>query len=172
MDIIAILSSKELKGKEKTEQISNLVLSKQITPDDLAKIASTLKPADKGTCIEALEFATHKHPELLAKKSFDFIVESLEDKAPRVKWESARVIGNTAKLFQENLKKAIHNLLNNTGNEGTVVRWSAAFALGEIIKLGTAHNKELIPLVEEIIEKEEKNSIKKIYLNALKKARK
>jgi hypothetical protein len=51
------------------------------------------------------------------------------------------------------------------------VRWSAALALGEIIKMKTAINQELIPAIESICEQEEKNSIKKIYIAALKKAK-
>jgi hypothetical protein len=51
-----------------------------------------------------------------------------------------------------------------------VVRWSAAMALGEIIKFKTTVNKNLIPAVDGILKREEKNSIKKIYLAALKKA--
>jgi hypothetical protein len=54
---------------------------------------------------------------------------------------------------------------------GTVVRWSTAFALGQIIKIKSSLNKELIPTAEAICEREEKNSIKKIYLEALKKVK-
>jgi len=49
------------------------------------------------------------------------------------------------------------------------VRWSAAFALGEIVKLKTRYNKTLVPAIEAICNSEEKNSIKKIYLDAVKK---
>jgi hypothetical protein len=49
------------------------------------------------------------------------------------------------------------------------VRWAAAFALGEIIKLKLPINQDLVPTIENIIEREEKNSIKKIYQAALKK---
>jgi hypothetical protein len=93
----------------------------------------------------------------------------LTAKAPRIKWESAKVIGNTANLFITKLDTPIKNLLVNTEHEGTVVRWSAAFALGEILKLKTKHNKQLLPAIEAICKREEKNSIKKIYLDAMKK---
>lgn len=56
-------------------------------------------------------------------------------------------------------------------HEGTVVRWSAAFALGETIKLKLPLKKNLIPFAEEIALNEEKNSIKKIYQAAIKKAK-
>jgi HEAT repeat protein len=89
-------------------------------------------------------------------------------KAPRVKWESAKVIGNSAHLFSDDLEEAIKNLLTNTEDKGTVVRWSAAFALGEIVKIKTNYQIDLIKAIEVIIDREEKNSIKKIYQKALK----
>ena len=119
--------------------------------------------------MEALEHATLQMPSILNEAAFNFAALSLADKAPRVKWEAARVIGNTAKLFPGLLDTAVVNLLANSEHTGTVVRWSAAFALGEIIKLKTDRNEELLPAIEAIIEREEKNSIKKIYLGALKK---
>ena len=51
------------------------------------------------------------------------------------------------------------------------MRWSAAFALGQILKIKTQRNKDLIPVIESICQREEKNSIKNIYLDALKKVK-
>jgi HEAT repeat protein len=82
------------------------------------------------------------------------------------------VIGNVCKNFASDLETAIVNLLDNTEHEGTVVRWSAAFALGEILKLKTSHNENLVPAIESICERETQNSIRKIYLAALKKIQK
>jgi HEAT repeat protein len=95
----------------------------------------------------------------------------LTDKAPRVKWESARVIGNIAHIFPTKLQKPIIHLLTNTENEGTVVRWASSYALGEIIQLKTKHNKTLIPAIEAILDREQDNTIKKKYLAALKKVK-
>jgi HEAT repeat protein len=92
----------------------------------------------------------------------------LTEKAPRIKWESAKVVGNIAHLYPDKLDEAIKNLLINSEHTGTVVRWSAAFALGQIIKLRTSRNRNLIPAIESICKREEKNSIKKIYIAALK----
>ena len=88
-----------------------------------------------------------------------------------MKWEAARVIGNTAAQFPKKISDAIPHLLQQSNHKGTVVRWSAAFALGEILKLKTKLNATLIPEIELAMEKEEKNSIKKIYLAALRKAK-
>jgi hypothetical protein len=135
----------------------------------LIQFAETAKDTHKANCIEALEFATKQKPTVLDATCFQFVVQALTSKAPRIKWESAKVIGNTAHLFTDRLDDAITNLLDNSKHEGTVVRWSAAFALGEILKLKTKHHQELLPALQSIADNEEKNSIRKIYLEAIKK---
>ena len=167
--INTLLSDKTIQPKEKTEKLSLLIKTGEISVAQLIEYASISKDPIKATCIEALEFATQKDPSLLGKSGFEFVIDQLSAKAPRIKWESAKVIGNTAKQHNKSLDKAIVNLLINSEHEGTVVRWAAAFALGEIIKLKTAHNKVLVPACEAIVAREEKNSIKKIYLAAFKK---
>ncbi|MBS1585672.1 MAG: HEAT repeat domain-containing protein [Bacteroidetes bacterium] len=172
MDLVGIFKDKAIKPKEKTEAIAVALLGGALSVDTLIGFAGESKDAQKATCIEAIELATKQQPAIANDKVFKFVTAALADKAPRVKWESARVIGNTASLFSSQASKAIPNLLANAEHEGTVVRWSAAYALGEIIKLKTALNKDLLPAAEAICEREEKNSIKKIYLGAIKKAQK
>lgn len=168
MNIGELLKDKVLKPKDKTEAISQLLLDGKLGPKDLIEFAAGEKDAAKATCIEALEYATKQTPSIADLGVLLFVTKSLTEKAPRIKWESAKVIGNIAQLFRTSLDEPISNLLANSAHDGTVVRWSAAFALGEIVKLKTAHNNDLIPAIEAICEREEKNSIKKIYLAALK----
>jgi hypothetical protein len=170
MDIILLLNDKSIKPKEKTEMLSAWILDGKVTIDQLVQFAETAKEPQKATCIEALEFATKQKPEIISEKGFHFVTQTLMAKAPRVKWESARVIGNTAHLFVAGLDEAITNLRDNSAHEGTVVRWSTAFALGEILKLKTKHDDELLPALQNIADKEGKNSIRKIYFDAIKKA--
>jgi hypothetical protein len=169
MDIIPILESKSLKPKQKTEAISKLLLEKKIGVADLLKQAQSFKDSGKATCIESVEYATKQNPKLATRACLNYVAVFLTEKAPRVKWESARVIGNIVHLFPEKLDEVIKNLLVNTEFPGTVVRWSSAYALGEIVKLKTSYNKELIPAIKAIIKREEQNSIRKIYEVALKK---
>lgn len=168
MDIQDILNDKFSKPKEKTESISKLLLGEKIGIDELIKFAQTSKDPVKATCIEAIEFATKANPKISSSSCFDFVSKTLCEKAPRIKWESAKVVGNIAHLYPNKLVEAIKNLLVNSEHSGTVVRWSAAFALGEIVKIKTARNKDLIPAIESICKREEKNSIRKIYMTALK----
>ncbi len=171
MNLAELLSDKSKKPKEKTEILSRWILEKNVTIQQLIEFAGKSKDPVKATCIESLEFASQTAPALVDEKAFQFVVASLAAKAPRIKWESAKVIGNTVHLYSTKLEGAIKGLLNNTEHEGTVVRWSAAFALGQILKLKTKYNNDLLPAIEAICEREEKNSIKKIYLEAIKKTK-
>ena len=169
MDFQGLLSDKNIKPKEKTETLSKWVLNNPQSLNELIEFAMASKDPNKATCIEALEFATKIKPEIASIACLNFVSKTLTEKAPRVKWESARVVGNIAHLYPDNLDVAIKNLLMNSQHSGTVVRWSAAFALAQIVKIKSSLNKDLIPAIESICKQEEKNSIRKIYLEALKK---
>lgn len=169
MDLQTILKDKQFKAKAKVELISQLLLDGSLSIDELIAVAQAAKDPDKANCVEALEFATKVQPTIATPVCLDFAVAALTAKAPRVKWEAAKVIGNIAHCYPTQLSKAINHLLVNTEHEGTVVRWSAAFALSTIIQLKTKHNKTLVPAVEAICQAESQNSIKKIYAAALKK---
>lgn len=171
MNLNEFFKDKSIKNSEKTVQLSEWLAENPGELGTLIGFAGKAKDAVKGACIEAIEHVTLKDPRVMTDEAFGFVVMSLSDKAPRVKWESARVIGNTAHLFAEGLQEAVNGLLLNSGHEGTVVRWSAAYALGKILMLNSPLNKTLIPAAQAIVEKEEKNSIKKIYIAALKKAK-
>ncbi len=119
-----------------------------------------------------MEFATRQKPDIADEKCLKYVSKKLTDQAPRVKWESAKVIGNIAHLYPTKLNTAVGNLLINSEYSGTVVRWAAAFALSEILKLKTKHNKDLLPAIEAISKREQDNAIKKKYLDALKKVNK
>lgn len=168
MDFKALLNDKEIKPKEKTEVLATWLLQTTLLDDFLAFAQQANDPA-KGTCIEALEFATKSNPDVATQECLDFVTQSLTSKAPRVKWESAKVIGNIAHLYPTQLDRAVAHLLTNAEHSGTVVRWSAAYALGEILKLQTERNHQLIPATERVYNLEEKDSIKKIYGAAFKK---
>lgn len=172
MKLNEFFSDKSIKTKDRPTLISEWLLMDKKHIDELVQFVALSKDPIKATCIEAIEHATKENAALISKEAFDLVIKSLESTAPRVKWESARVIGNVIHLFPSKIESALNPLLKNTEHTGTVVRWSAAFAIGEILKLKTKTNIDLIPAIESIIEREEKNSIKKIYLSALKIAKK
>jgi hypothetical protein len=172
MQLHELLNDKNIKTKQKTQTISNWLLDGLLPDDELIAYAEKAKDSPKATCVEALEFATKQNSKIANESVLAFVSKTLAEKAPRVKWESAKVIANIAHLFPEHLEKAIANLLANTKHPGTVVRWSAALAICEILKLKTKHNRNLLPAVKKTIEKEEQNSIRKIYEAAIKKLEK
>lgn len=169
MRIEELFNNKSLKPKEKTEVLFKWVLDGSLPIEELLAFAEKSKDPVKATCIEAIEYVTRQNPKVADETLLNFVTTTLTSIAPRVKWESAKVIGNIAPLFTSNLQQAIDNLLINTNHEGTVVRWSSAFALGEILKMKTTYKETLLPTIKSICEKEEKNSIRKIYIEAIKK---
>jgi HEAT repeat protein len=170
MDLQTLLTNKQLNAKAKTEAISNLLLDGIINVTELIATAEICKDKEMAIIIEALEFATRAKPPIGSLACLQFVTKTLTHNAPRVKWESAKVIANIAHLYPGKLNEAVKKLLVNTKDTGTVVRWSAAFALAEIVALKTSLHKDLIPAIESICKWEEKNSIRKIYIAALKKA--
>jgi hypothetical protein len=159
MSVDELLKDKTKKVKEKTETISKWLLDGKMKTDEIIVFAENSKDSDRATCIEAIEYATEQNPKLADENVFLFVTKMLTDKAPRVKWESAKVIGNIAHLFPTKLNKAIGNLLVNSEYNGTVVRWASAYALSEILKLKTKHNKDLLPAIEAICNREEDNGV-------------
>ena len=172
MSLEIILHDKTLKPSEKPGLLSQMLLENPLQMNELVILAAKGKDAEKGTCIEAMEHATLSIPALATAECFSLAVESLASAAPRVKWESARLIANIALLFRQRLPEAVPALLTNSEHPGTVVRWSAATALAAIVKLKTPLNSTLLPALQSLAEKEEKNSIRKIYLDGIKKANK
>lgn len=171
MDLQSFFKERKFSPKEKTQLLKEALLNKNLTTKELIKYAKIAKAVDKGSCVEALEFASKISPSVVDNDVFKFLCDCLLDKAPRVQWESAKVIGNVAAHFQNQFNLCIPNLLINSEKGGTVVRWSAAFALAEIIKTKHISTLDLIPVVEAILLWEEKNSIRKIYDAALKKVK-
>ena len=170
MDLKEVLSDKAIKSKQKVLNISHLLIEKKLGVDELVSVAEKEKESSRADCIEALELATKEKPSLMKEKAFRFITSQLKAGSARIKWESARVIANTARLFPAHLDEAIVNLLENTEHEGTVVRWSTATALAAIANLKTKHNEALLPVLENLGSYETKNSIAKIYRAAIKEA--
>ena len=172
MTLDLLFQDKSIKAKAKVSTIGEWLLSKELPVDELIAFAEKQKATDKATCIEAIEYATKKTANLADESLLAYLIKSLKDEEARIKWESAKTIGNIAKLFPTQLDLAIKNLLANAENPGTVVRWATAFALAEILKLKTENNSSLLPKVEKLCEKEADNGVKKKYLDGLKRAKK
>ncbi len=172
MDIKEFFKNKSIKGIEKVKQLTNAIANKEITIEDIKDVCKTLKDAEIAYCMEAIEAVTNSNPEISNIEYLKLASSYINSKSNSLKRESARLIGNIAMLYPNDLDKPIKSLLNNANDNGTVVRWSAAYALSRIIILPEYANSKLYNQLVEICEKEEKNSIKNIYLKAFKKLKK
>ena len=169
MSVHLILTNKAYKAKEKTQLLCEGLLGNTLQLSDFIAEIQVVKDASKAICIEALAHAAEKSPKILTEEALFVLIECLSSKAARVKWESARAIGYTLSNYPHQVDYALEHLVPHMNDEGTVVRWSIAFALGEIVKMNTLQTLSLRSLLEQQIEKEEKKSIQKIYQQALKK---
>lgn len=172
MDLDLLFSDKTIKAKAKVAQLGEWLLNRTLTPEVLMLFADGQKPVNKATCIEAFEYATKQQPGIADHSTLVYMIRSLSETEPRIKWESAKVIGNIAGQFTSELSEAIAPLLENAAHSGTVVRWAAAYALSEILKLKTNLGTGLLPQIATLSEKEADNGVKKKYLDALKKLQK
>lgn len=172
MDLDLLFSDKTIKAKAKVAQLGEWLLNRTLTPEALMLFADGQKPVNKATCIEAFEYATKQQPGIADHSTLVYMTLALHETEPRIKWESAKVIGNIAGQFPADLDTTIPPLLENATHSGTVVRWAAAYALSEILKLKTNRYTELLPQIEVLSEKEADNGVKKKYLAALKKVKK
>ena len=50
-------------------------------------------------------------------------ITGLAEKAPRIVWESTRVIGNTVHLFSNKFDKVVPSLLKNTNQAELSAQW-------------------------------------------------
>jgi hypothetical protein len=162
----------EIRGSKTKPKELVVFLAENVKKDGklFAQLVDCLKNGsnvEKGVCAEVMEYVTKDKPEL-AVPYIDDIVGYINYDAPKVKWETARVVGNVAQRFPEKASKAVPRLLLNTGDGGTVVRWSAAYALTEIAKNNLRLRKKLVPGFLEIVAKEENSGVKNVYLKALK----
>lgn len=161
-----ILQSR-LKPKEKVALLAKEVKKDKKFVNKIVEHFESATVGDQGNLIESLEYASKDNPEFIMPH-FDFIICHLEDKAPRVKWECAKIIASLTLKFSDKTEKAIPGLLKNTKDKGTVVRWSVAFALGEIAKNNSSAEKILLPKMKLLAKKEANNGVKNVYLKALK----
>jgi len=168
MDVAKTIESWDKKPKELVTLLSEEAKKDEKVVAQLAERMKAGKVAEKGICVEALEFATTGAPDIVGP-ILETIVELIAHEAPKVKWEASRVVANVASTFPKEVEKAIPHLLENTKHKGTFVRWSAALALGEIAKSSKSSRKALVPKMKDLAKKEKNGGVRNVYLKALKK---
>lgn len=162
MNIAELLSDKSIKALEKREQIVEAIRSGIITIHEI----SELDLGDKkiGVILEAMEAVSRTSPELSDASWLTYAEPYISSSSNSLKREASRVVGNIAHLFPDSLDRAINRLLENTNNDGTVVRWGSAYALGRIVLIPQYANSDLFDIVSSLAEEETENGVKKQYL--------
>lgn len=160
----------QIKPKEKQILLVEAVVSGKISAKEFMAFFESAKDTDKGTCADVMKHVSAQKPALLAPY-IDTLIEYINYDLPRVKWGAPEAIGNMAKEFPDKVAKAIPNLLKNTTDDKintTVIKWCAAYALAEIAKHNPKTRKQLLPIFEKIIKKEQNNGVKNVYVKATK----
>jgi hypothetical protein len=161
-DIMKTILVSKREPKEKTEDLVEAVIRKNIPIRDFLDHFRSASRTERGTCADAMKHISAQSPDLLAPH-IDEIIPCITDPLPRVKWGVQEAIGNLSCRYPEDAARAIPKLLLNTENPGTVVRWCAAYALSEIVKHSTEVRKSLVPKIKEIMKKEENNGVRGVY---------
>jgi HEAT repeat protein len=166
-DILAEIRAWQGKPKALNERLTAmLVEDDRLVPAFILALQNG-NDREKGVCLEVLEAATRERPAPVAPH-LPFIIGFINCPAPKARLESSRVVANLAAKYPDEAARAVPALLKNTTDEGTVVRWSAAFALGAILKYNEKQRKALLEKIAAILKKEENNGVRNVYLKAVK----
>jgi hypothetical protein len=169
-ELLSQLYDKQHKGKAKVVLISKSFLDGLYQSKAIISAGEVASSTIKTILLEALEMASRQVPEVIDARLFDWIAASLNESSPAIKRESARIVANTCHLFSSKIQEANKLLLKQTHHEGIVVRWSAAYALSNIVKLKTGENASLIPKIQELLLNEINSGVRNQYLKGLKAA--
>ncbi len=168
---LSSLLQQKLKPKQKVQQIVRSLNDGDVSIGELVDFYSQASDSQKGSCLSALADVTKDNPEFV-ENHVDFVIDQLSYKAPRVKWEAGEIIANIADMYKKQTSKAIISLLENSSQKnGTVVRWSAAFALTEIARANKKNQVDLLKKFEKIMKEEKNNGVLTFYKNYLKEVK-
>ncbi|QQO07839.1 hypothetical protein [Breznakiella homolactica] len=170
MDIAALLGNDSLKSLEKRGRLIQALTDRTVAVQDI--IALDLKDRETGIVLEAMEAVSGTDPGLAGPEWLAWAEPFISSPSNSLKREASRIAGNLAACFPDKLEGAVKRLLENTGNDKTVVRWGSAYALGRIVQIPRYAGGELFTTVQELARSEENQGVKKQYLAGLKKAEK
>ena len=171
MNRIKDILSLNVKPKEKVSKITQLILGDPNTIQQLIDNFVEGSDVEKGTYAEVLKHVSKNDP-IIVEPYIDELVEYVNHKANRVKWGIPETLGNLAEKYPKKVDKAVPNLLINTRDKSTVVRWCAAYALSKIALYNLDIQDELVDKIKEIVNRERNNGVKKVYLKTLKQIEK
>lgn len=172
MDIISALNDKAFKSTEKRKEIITALRENVLTGDTLESLCNSLNEKQLTLVMEAVEEITREASGHIELNYLTLANRHISAKNNSLRREAARVIGNLAARFPDQMADIIPRLLENTKNSGTVIRWSGAYALAQIVSLPQYAVTPLYDTLTALYESEADNGVKKQYLVGLKKAKK
>lgn len=165
--VIINIFQQKIKPKEKINLLVEALMEEKISLQELLDFYSKTTDSQKGSCLSALAEITKEEPRFVGNM-IDFVIKQLPSKAPRVKWEAGEIIANIAAEYPQQIASSVPELIKNSKQDnGTVVRWSAAFALTEIVRSSSKMEKQLLPKFRKMIDAEKNNGVKKFYIKTL-----
>lgn len=172
MSILQVLGDKSLKGVARRQAVINEIMADNNALGEIEAHLSHLDEKQAATVLEAIEEISNKKLKALGAGYLQLAVPFVASKSNSCRREASRIVGNMAADFPDEVAPAIDALLANSNDEGTVVRWSAAYALSRIVVLPAYADSPLLQRVEAICEAEEDNGVRGQYEKALKKLKK
>ena len=155
------------KPKDLVAFLTQNIVEDEALFSQLVDLMKTGSDVEKGTCADVMKHVTEENPGI-AVPYVDDLIGFINYRAPRVRWGVPESIGNMSRKHPEEVVKAIPNLLINTKDDSTVVRWCAAYALTEIAKNNSRTRAELVPVFNDYAGKEKNNGVRNVYVKALK----
>ena len=170
MNIVELLKDKSLKGVERRQVVVNMIVAGELTVNEMASLAEAIGEKYVATVLEAVEEVTGKRLHSLEAAWLQWAVPYISSENSSCRREASRIVGNMAAHYPDLLNEAIERLIKNTSDEGTVIRWAAAYALTRIVVLDRYAKSDLYDRLVAICDCEEDNGVKNQYLKTLNKA--
>jgi len=167
MDVKNTIKNWNKKPKELVVFLTKSILNDKKLIAELFDVLKTGSDVEKGTIVDVMKNVSKDQPEIFLPY-IGVLIDYINYEASRVKWGIPETIGNIAEKFPTKVEKAIPNLIKNTKEDSTVIKWCAAYALSEIMKYNEKARKKLMSTVQNIIKTEKNNGVKNVYVKALK----
>lgn len=174
MTITEIMNNKSLKRLEKRNSIVEAIINREVNFSIISEACESLPEKNISLLLEAVEEVSRSKEFTLEPEYLDLAEKYILSSDNSCKREASRIVGNLANKFPTptKLENVITALLQNAGNDGTVIRWASAYALSRIIMIPHYAKSPLFKQISDLCAKENESGVKNQYIKALKKAEK
>lgn len=172
MRLIDIFNDKSIKKIDARAMIVDGILQGNYTIEEIESTSQKLKEKKISTILEAIEKISNRGLITLSLDYLEFAKKYISINENSCKREASRIVGNLASKYPQAVRDCIPALLDNAKDDGTVIRWSSAYALSRIILLEEYCNTDLYEKLVSICDNEQENGVKNQYIKAFKKIKK